>query len=107
MEGVNYDPETGQLLSGSFMDYVMPRADDFCHYGLSANEVPTERNPLGVKGVGEAGTVGAMPAVMNAVNARSTVSARPGSRCRRARKRSGGQFNKRADSTERPSPHLF
>ena len=68
MEGVNYDPETGQLLSGSFMDYVMPRADDFCRYGLSANEVPTERNPLGVKGVGEAGTVGAMPAVMNAVN---------------------------------------
>ncbi len=68
MEDVAYDAESGQLLSGSFMDYVMPRADDFCHYGLSANEVPTERNPLGVKGVGEAGTVGAMPAVMNAVN---------------------------------------
>ena len=68
MEDVNYDPESGQLLTGSLMDYAMPRADDFCHFELDTNEVPTEHNPLGVKGVGEAGTVGAMPAVMNAVN---------------------------------------
>ncbi len=67
MEDVNYD-ETGQLLTGSFMDYAMPRADDFCDLALAANEVPTRRNPLGVKGVGEAGTTGAMPSVMNAVN---------------------------------------
>ena len=46
----------------------MPRADDFCDFNIAANEVPTARNPLGVKGVGEAGTVGAMPAIMNAVN---------------------------------------
>jgi len=68
MENVNYDPESGQLLSGSFMDYCMPRADDFCDFNIAANEVPTARNPLGVKGVGESGTVGALPAVMNAVN---------------------------------------
>ena len=67
MEDVAYDAD-GQLLSGSFMDYAMPRADDFCHFDLAANEVPTARNPLGVKGVGEAGTVGAMPSIMNAVN---------------------------------------
>jgi len=68
MENVNYDPESGQLLSGSFMDYCMPRAGDFCDFEIAANEVPTGRNPLGVKGVGESGTVGALPAVMNAVN---------------------------------------
>ncbi len=68
MEDINYDADSGQLLTGSFMDYAMPRADDFCDFEISANEVPTERNPLGVKGVGEAGTVGALPAVMNAVN---------------------------------------
>ena len=67
MEDFNYDAD-GQVLSGSFMDYCMPRADDFCNCDLSANEVPTARNPLGVKGVGEAGTVGAMPAVINAIN---------------------------------------
>ena len=67
MEDVNYD-ENGQLLTASFMDYAMPRADDFCDFELAANEVPTKRNPLGVKGVGEAGTVGAMPSIMNAVN---------------------------------------
>ncbi len=68
MENIVYDPESGQLLSGSFQDYCMPRADDFCHFELGKNESPTDRNPLGVKGVGEAGTLGAIPAVMNAVN---------------------------------------
>ncbi|MDP6175055.1 MAG: molybdopterin-dependent oxidoreductase, partial [Rhodospirillales bacterium] len=68
MEDINYDTETGQLLSGSLLDYCMPRADDFCHFEIAANELPTDRNPLGVKGVGEAGTVGALPAVMNAIN---------------------------------------
>jgi len=46
----------------------MPRADDFCAFALGENEVPTKTNPLGVKGAGESGTVGALPAVMNAVN---------------------------------------
>lgn len=66
-EDVNYD-DSGQLLTGSFMDYAMPRAGDFCHFTLAANEVATEKNPLGVKGVGEAGTTGAMPSIMNAIN---------------------------------------
>ena len=68
MEDVTYDRDSGQLLNASFMDYCMPRADDFCVFNISAKEIPTARNPLGVKGVGESGTVGAMPAVMNAVN---------------------------------------
>jgi aerobic carbon-monoxide dehydrogenase large subunit len=67
-ENIVYDEKTGQLLSGSFMDYGMPRADDFCDFNLGANSTPTPKNPLGVKGVGEAGTIGALPAVMNAVN---------------------------------------
>lgn len=66
-EQVAYDPDSGQLLSGSFMDYAMPRAADFPDIGIAAHSVPTQRNPLGVKGAGEAGTVGALPATMNAV----------------------------------------
>ena len=68
LEDIHYDPATGQLLTGSFQDYCMPRADDFCQFDLAGNEYPTTKNPLGVKGVGEAGTIGALPAVMNAVN---------------------------------------
>ena len=68
MENMVYDADSGQLLSGSFMDYCMPRADDFCGFDVAAHPVPTKTNPLGVKGVGEAGTVGALAAVMNAVN---------------------------------------
>jgi carbon-monoxide dehydrogenase large subunit len=67
MEQVVYDPESGQLLSGSFMDYTMPRADTICSIQVESNPVPTKLNPLGAKGAGEAGTVGALPAVMNAV----------------------------------------
>ena len=67
MEQIAYDRESGQLLSGSFMDYAMPRADNFCNIEIVANAVPTKLNPLGVKGAGEAGTVGALPAVMNAI----------------------------------------
>jgi carbon-monoxide dehydrogenase large subunit len=68
MEDLVYDRATGQLLTGSFQDYAMPRADDFCHFELANNPTLTDRNPLGVKGVGEAGTLCAIPAVMNAVN---------------------------------------
>ena len=66
-EALVYD-ETGQLLAGSFMDYAMPRADDVPAFEVDSYEVPTRVNPLGAKGVGEAGTVGALPALMNAVN---------------------------------------
>jgi carbon-monoxide dehydrogenase large subunit len=67
MEQVVYDRDSGQLLSGSFMDYAMPRADTTCDVAVTSNAVPTALNPLGVKGAGEAGTVGALPVVMNAV----------------------------------------
>jgi aerobic carbon-monoxide dehydrogenase large subunit len=67
VEQIVYD-DGGQLISGSFMDYAMPRADDFCDIVLGENEVPTKTNPFGVKGAGESGTVGALSSVMNAVN---------------------------------------
>jgi carbon-monoxide dehydrogenase large subunit len=67
MEQVVYEPDSGQLLSASFLDYAMPRAADMCGIEIISNPVPTERNPLGAKGAGEAGTVGAMPAVMIAI----------------------------------------
>ena len=67
MEQVVYDRESGQMLSGSFMDYAMPRADALPAISVTSNPVPTKRNPLGAKGAGEAGTVGALPAIVNAV----------------------------------------
>jgi carbon-monoxide dehydrogenase large subunit len=67
MENILYDA-SGQLVTGSFQDYCMPRADNFCAFALGENEVPTKTNPLGVKGAGESGTVGALAVVMNAVN---------------------------------------
>jgi carbon-monoxide dehydrogenase large subunit len=68
MENVAFDPESGQMLSASFMDYAMPRAADLpLHYEMDFIDVPAKTNPLGVKGVGEAGCVGAPPVVMNAI----------------------------------------
>jgi carbon-monoxide dehydrogenase large subunit len=66
-ERLVYDQKTGQLVTGSFMDYGMPRADDMCSFEMAENPVPTKTNPLGVKGAGEAGNVGALGAIMNAV----------------------------------------
>ncbi|HTO13098.1 MAG TPA: xanthine dehydrogenase family protein molybdopterin-binding subunit [Candidatus Binatia bacterium] len=66
-EALTYD-RGGQLLTGSFMDYAMPRADDLPQFAVDSFEVPTQVNPLGAKGVGEAGTVGALAALLNAVN---------------------------------------
>ena len=66
-ENMVWDDESGQMISGSFMDYTMPRADDCPSYEKAENEVPSPTNPMGIKGAGEAGCVGAMPAVMNAV----------------------------------------
>lgn len=62
-----FDNETGQLVTGSFMDYWMPRADDMPSFDTSYNEIPSTSNALGVKGAGEAGTVGAPAAFINAV----------------------------------------
>ena len=66
MEAIVYDGD-GQMLSGSFMDYAIPRASDLPYMTVISNPVPTAMNPLGAKGAGEAGTVGAMPVLMNAV----------------------------------------
>jgi carbon-monoxide dehydrogenase large subunit len=57
----------GQVLAGSFMDYVMPRAENFCAVVIEDNPVPTPTNPLGVKGADEAGTVGSLSADVNAI----------------------------------------
>ncbi|HEX6267405.1 MAG TPA: xanthine dehydrogenase family protein molybdopterin-binding subunit [Burkholderiales bacterium] len=62
-----YDRDTGQLLTGSFMDYAMPRAGAMALPRLVEHPVPTQLNPLGAKGVGEAGVTGSLPALMNAV----------------------------------------
>jgi carbon-monoxide dehydrogenase large subunit len=62
-----YDSESGQLITGSFMDYGMPRADDMCHIDFSYNEILCKTNPYGIKGCGEAGTIGACPSLMNAI----------------------------------------
>jgi carbon-monoxide dehydrogenase large subunit len=62
-----YDPDGGQLLTATFMDYPMPRADWIPDIDFRYQEIPSPRNPLGVKGAGEAGTVGAAPALVNAV----------------------------------------
>jgi aerobic carbon-monoxide dehydrogenase large subunit len=67
LESGIYDPESGQLLAGSFMDYAMPRADDLPDIASELRPVPSTTNPLGVKGVGEAGTTASLAAVMNAV----------------------------------------
>ena len=67
MEDIRYHPGTGDLITGSFMDYAMPRADNMCNFDVKSHPVPTKANPLGVKGAGEAGCVGALPAVANAL----------------------------------------
>ena len=67
LEHAVYDPESGQLLTGSFMDYAMPRAGDLPRLDCGFHHVPCTTNPLGVKGAGEAGAVGAPAAVVNAV----------------------------------------
>ena len=67
LEHAIYDGESGQLLTGSYMDYCMPRADNLPSYDLATTETPSPHNPLGVKGCGEAGAIAAPAAVMNAV----------------------------------------
>lgn len=67
MEDTVYDSSTGQLLSASFMDYAMPRAEHAPDFIFETRNVPCKTNPLGVKGAGEAGAIGSCPAVMNAI----------------------------------------
>ena len=67
LERCVFDPETGQLLTGSLTDYCLPRADDLPAIEFAYNVVPCRTNPLGVKGAGEAGAIGAPPALVNAV----------------------------------------
>jgi carbon-monoxide dehydrogenase large subunit len=67
LECVVYDRESGQLVTGSYMDYAMPHAADMGTLTTKFSCVPCKTNPVGVKGVGESGTIGAPPAVMNAV----------------------------------------
>ena len=67
MEEIRFDPHSGQNLSGSFMDYAMPHAEVFPHITVKSSPVPTATNLLGTKGAGEAGCVGAMPALANAL----------------------------------------
>jgi aerobic carbon-monoxide dehydrogenase large subunit len=67
LEGCRYDKDSGQLVTGSMLDYCMPRADDVPSFKLDTNETPCTHNPLGVKGCGEAGAIGAPAAVMNAL----------------------------------------
>ena len=67
LEGAHYDPASGQLLTASYMDYTMPRADDLPSFKVSTSNTPCPGNPLGIKGCGEAGAIGSPPAVINAV----------------------------------------
>ncbi len=66
-EGAVYDNESGQLVTGSLMDYALPKADMLPNYETDRTETPTPVNPLGIKGAGETGTIAATPAVVNAV----------------------------------------
>jgi len=65
-EEVVYDDE-GQLVTGTLMDYAVPRAQDFPHFELERTETPSPLNPLGAKGIGELATIGSTPAIVNAV----------------------------------------
>ena len=68
LEGAAYDADSGQLVTASYMDYTMPRADDLPWFKVSTTVTPCPGNPLGIKGCGEAGAIGSPPAVMNAIS---------------------------------------
>jgi carbon-monoxide dehydrogenase large subunit len=67
LECAAYDPQSGQMTAGSFMDYALPRADDLPSFDLGFHPTPCTTNPLGVKGCGEAGAIAAFPAIANAI----------------------------------------
>jgi carbon-monoxide dehydrogenase large subunit len=66
-ENIVYEDDSGQLITASFLDYGMPRADDFPSFASEFVEIPCKTNPLGIKGIAESGTIGAPPTVVNAV----------------------------------------
>jgi len=68
MEECVYDRDSGQLMTATFVDYVMPRADDMPDLDISYNEIPCITNPIGAKGAGEAGTIGSLPAIIGAIS---------------------------------------
>jgi carbon-monoxide dehydrogenase large subunit len=67
MEQAVYDPHDGQLVTGTFMDYALPRAEDGAVFSFETHNIPCTTNPMGVKGAGEAGAIGSCPAIMNAI----------------------------------------
>ena len=67
MEQTVYDPDSGQLITASLMDYALPKAGDVPSFAFETRNVPCLNNPLGVKGAGEAGAIGSCPAIINAV----------------------------------------
>jgi carbon-monoxide dehydrogenase large subunit len=67
MEQAIYSPKDGQLITGTFMDYALPRAADGPPFVFETHNIPCKTNPLGVKGAGEAGAIGSCPAVVNAI----------------------------------------
>ena len=95
-EAAVYDGDSGQLITGSLMDYCLPRADDVPFFAFRYNEIPTKANPLGVKGAGEAGAIGAPPAVINALVDALSPTACGISTCRRRRRKSGASSTARA-----------
>ena len=90
-EDVIYDRESGQLVTGSLLDYRMPRADDLPTISVDFSPVPSLSNALGIKGVGEGGTVAATPTVMTAILDALRRSASPTCRCRPPPSGSGGR----------------
>ncbi len=90
MEDIHFDA-SGQLVTASFMDYAMPHAHDLCDMEVESNPVPTKTNPLGVKGAGEAGCVGALPAVTNALVDALSEFGSDILRCRQPPSGSGGR----------------
>jgi carbon-monoxide dehydrogenase large subunit len=67
LESAVYDPDSGQLVTGSYQDYTMPRADDLPSFRVGMTETPCPHNPVGAKGCGEAGAIAAPAALMNAI----------------------------------------
>ena len=94
----HYDPASGQLLTASYMDYTMPRADDLPSFKVSTSNTPCPGNPLGIKGCGEAGAIGSPPAVINAITDaiginELTMPATPQKVGRRSAQSTDGQAN--------------
>jgi len=78
LEHAVYDPGSGQLIAGSFMDYPIPHADDLPSFELGFNSTRCTTNPLGVKGCGEAGAIAAFPAIANAIDDALGITDRAG-----------------------------